>query len=108
LPDEEMAELIAGAGVIICRPGYSTLMDLVSLGRNAVLVPTPGQTEQEYLAASLSAAGTFSAMSQEHFSLDEALEAGEALRRVNPSVISLQLSYNRRIYPSEFRKKGKY
>jgi uncharacterized protein (TIGR00661 family) len=36
--------------VIICRPGYSTLMDLAACGRNAILVPTPGQTEQTYLA----------------------------------------------------------
>ncbi len=35
---------------IIARSGYSTIMDLVTLKRNAILVPTPGQTEQEYLA----------------------------------------------------------
>lgn len=35
---------------ILCRPGYSTIMDLAILGRKAILVPTPGQTEQEYLA----------------------------------------------------------
>lgn len=35
--------------VIICRPGYSTLMDLDATGRNALFIPTPGQTEQEYL-----------------------------------------------------------
>lgn len=35
---------------IICRSGYTTLMDLVTLQRTATLVPTPGQTEQEYLA----------------------------------------------------------
>ncbi len=34
---------------IISRPGYSTIMDLHFLQKNAVLVPTPGQTEQEYL-----------------------------------------------------------
>lgn len=37
---------------IICRPGYSTLMDLAALAITAKLelIPTPGQTEQEYLA----------------------------------------------------------
>ena len=36
---------------IYCRSGYSTLMDLYALGINrATLIPTPGQTEQEYLA----------------------------------------------------------
>ena len=35
---------------ITCRSGYSTLMDLAVLGLKATLIPTPGQTEQEYLA----------------------------------------------------------
>jgi UDP:flavonoid glycosyltransferase YjiC (YdhE family) len=45
-----LSELIASAGIIVCRPGYSTLMDLCALRRHAVVVPTPGQKEQEYLA----------------------------------------------------------
>ena len=45
-----MAGVILSAKYIICRSGYSTLMDLMALGRKALLVPTPGQTEQEYLA----------------------------------------------------------
>lgn len=48
---EALARSILGARLIICRSGYSTLMDLHVLGKkNLVLVPTPGQTEQEYLA----------------------------------------------------------
>lgn len=36
---------------IICRSGYSTLMDLAVMHRKAdILLPTTGQTEQEYLA----------------------------------------------------------
>lgn len=36
---------------VICRSGYSTLMDMHHLGKKElILVPTPGQTEQEYLA----------------------------------------------------------
>jgi len=80
LPDIEMVRLIREAGLIICRPGYSTLMDLAVLGRNAVLVPTPGQTEQEYLASNLTGSGPFYAMSQEGFSLDEALREGARLK----------------------------
>lgn len=38
------------AKTIVCRSGYSTLMDLNALGLKAILVPTPGQTEQIYLA----------------------------------------------------------
>jgi UDP-N-acetylglucosamine:LPS N-acetylglucosamine transferase len=79
LPDEEIGQLIGRAGVIICRPGYSTIMDLVTLGRNAILVPTPGQTEQEYLARHLSADGIFYRMDQEGFRLSLALQAGQKL-----------------------------
>ncbi len=47
---EATASYLQSAEVIVCRSGYSTLMDLRALGKKAVLVPTPGQTEQSYLA----------------------------------------------------------
>jgi hypothetical protein len=48
---EEKAELMNRAQTIVCRSGYTTLMELAELGKKkALLVPTPGQTEQEYLA----------------------------------------------------------
>ena len=52
-------EIMQNAGVIICRSGYSTIMDLAELGLSAILVPTPGQPEQEYLAGYLSRQGFF-------------------------------------------------
>lgn len=45
-----LARLIMQSKHIICRSGYSTIMDLHALGRTATFIPTPGQTEQEYLA----------------------------------------------------------
>jgi hypothetical protein len=44
-------DAIRNASLVISRPGYSTLMDLHILGTKAILLPTPGQLEQEYLAA---------------------------------------------------------
>lgn len=47
----ELSQLIAASKIIVCRSGYSTLMDMFILGKKElVLIPTPGQTEQEYLA----------------------------------------------------------
>ena len=46
----ELAAALKGAKIIVCRSGYSSLMDLVALGKSAILVPTPGQPEQLYLA----------------------------------------------------------
>lgn len=48
--DDRIASLIVSARRIFCRSGYSTLCDLAALQRRAVLVPTPRQPEQEYLA----------------------------------------------------------
>jgi UDP-N-acetylglucosamine transferase subunit ALG13 len=64
LPADEMREVIDGSRNIICRSGYSTIMDLISLNRSALLIATPGQTEQEYLAAYLSEKGWFTTVSQ--------------------------------------------
>ena len=51
LVGEELRRTIQAANTIVCRSGYSTLMDLHLLGvQNIVLIPTPGQSEQEYLA----------------------------------------------------------
>lgn len=51
--DTLFTELIANSREIICRGGYSSLMDLAILGQGAILIPTPGQTEQEFLAEHL-------------------------------------------------------
>jgi len=51
LSDSRLAAYILGARKIICRSGYSSVMDLDALNcfQKAELIPTPGQTEQEYL-----------------------------------------------------------
>lgn len=47
----DLRRLILESETIVCRSGYSSLMDLHLLGKqNLVLIPTPGQSEQEYLA----------------------------------------------------------
>ena len=73
LPAEALGRCLAEAELVICRAGYSSVMDLVSTGTPAVLIPTPGQTEQEYLARHLEKAGYFPYLSQETFTLDAAL-----------------------------------
>ncbi len=51
LCDPELAAVLLGSKKIICRSGYSSIMDLDALNclGKAELIPTPGQTEQEYL-----------------------------------------------------------
>ncbi len=57
------------AGRIICRSGYSSLMDLMALGRTATLVATPGQAEQEYLANHMKEKGWMELCPQSELSL---------------------------------------
>ena len=49
LPTELLQWYMQEAKEIVCRSGYSSIMDLHTIGRKAYLIPTPGQTEQEYL-----------------------------------------------------------
>lgn len=74
LPSAEMSKLIQQSKIIISRSGYSTIMDLVTLQKKAVLVPTPGQTEQEYLAKYLGNKNIFKAVNQNDFCLADILK----------------------------------
>lgn len=50
---KELAREINQAAVVISRAGYTTIMDLIALHKKMILIPTPGQTEQEYLGKHL-------------------------------------------------------
>lgn len=65
----DLSLLIQSAKQIICRSGYTSLLDLVSLGKGAHLIPTPGQTEQLYLAKHLAGKNGFSFNFQDNLSL---------------------------------------
>jgi hypothetical protein len=77
LSSAELEQLMKSAGTILARSGYSTLMDLAALGKRAILVPTPGQTEQEYLARRLKEKGIAYSVTQKQFDLGTALEASK-------------------------------
>ena len=71
---KQLQDYIAISKLVICRAGYSSIMDLVELRQRAVLVPTPGQTEQEYLARHLAEKGYFYSMPQNEFRLETAIQ----------------------------------
>src|SRR5258706_3416967 len=75
LNSKELFTTMPESDTIVCRPGYSSLMDLAATGKKAVLIPTPGQTEQEYLAEELMKKRKYFSSSQKKFNLDEALKA---------------------------------
>jgi uncharacterized protein (TIGR00661 family) len=56
---EKQNELLNRAKFVVCRSGYTTVMELVALNKPALMIPTPGQTEQEYLASHYKETGLF-------------------------------------------------
>jgi uncharacterized protein (TIGR00661 family) len=86
LPAEKMAAQIQQSVIVLARAGYSTVMDLYILGQKAILVPTPGQAEQEYLATYLKEKELFYTCDQDRFILEVALE--EANKFYKKSIIS--------------------
>lgn len=66
----QLLKLITKSEFIICRSGYTSIMDLIKLGKKMILVPTPGQTEQEYLAKYLSSKGLAEYFEQDKFSFN--------------------------------------
>jgi len=77
LTSEELQKEILSSEIILCRPGYSSVMDLAVLGKKAIFVPTPGQTEQEYLANYFSEKKIAYSVSQNTFDLQTALKESE-------------------------------
>ncbi|MGC9374082.1 MAG: glycosyltransferase [Bacteroidales bacterium] len=71
---EPLYNLIKQSKWVICRAGYSSIMDLYVTQAQAVLIPTPGQTEQKYLADYLKQKKYFYSVSQQSFTLEKSLE----------------------------------
>ncbi len=65
----QQEEMLNRAKLVICRSGYTTLMELAEIGRQALIIPTPGQSEQEYLAKTLRERGVFYSVNQDKLDL---------------------------------------
>ncbi len=74
LPAKDLQELMSAAELVICRSGYTTVMDLVRMQKKAILIPTPGQPEQEYLAVYLMQQQLFLSVPQDDLDLHRALQ----------------------------------
>jgi len=70
-----MKHIITGSLLVISRAGYSSIMELVSMGKGGVIIPTPGQTEQEYLCRYLNGRHGFITVKQNDL---------EQLREISP------------------------
>jgi UDP-N-acetylglucosamine transferase subunit ALG13 len=83
-----LQQVINESELIISRSGYSTIMDLLPIGKKCIFIPTPGQAEQEYLAEYLSEKGWACAASQNDFSLPLLIKKSALLKLPDLSYLS--------------------
>ena len=73
LTTAKLSEVMKTSEIVVCRAGYSSLMELVHLKKKAVIIPTPGQTEQEFLAERCSEMNYFRMEKQTEMNLSRAI-----------------------------------
>jgi uncharacterized protein (TIGR00661 family) len=79
LSAHELNKEMLQAAYIVARSGYTTIMDVAALQKKSILIPTPGQTEQEYLADYLSQKKWAISISQQNFKLKMMLDEASKL-----------------------------
>ena len=78
LPAAALQQAIESAQFVISRCGYSTVMDMTTLQKKCIFIPTPAQTEQLYLAQHLMKSNHALCIAQAKFSLATAVELAAA------------------------------
>ncbi len=76
LSGDALTGALLQAQLIVSRTGYTTLMDLARIGTSALVIPTPGQDEQEYLGELHARSGRFFVQAQDRLNIREVLERG--------------------------------
>lgn len=84
LRKDEREEILNRSKIVVCRSGYSTIMDLTELEKNTLFVPTKNQTEQEYLARFLKNRGNCFFKDQNELNLEKDLEEAEKYKGLKP------------------------
>jgi UDP-N-acetylglucosamine:LPS N-acetylglucosamine transferase len=74
----ELESLLNETRMVVCRSGYSSVMDMAAMGKSVIFIPTPRQTEQEYLAERFHKQRIAPFFSQNQFILAEALETAKS------------------------------
>ncbi len=86
LDARQLSEAVCMAEFVVCRSGYSSVMDLLKLGKKGIYIPTPGQPEQEYLARRLSERNQGIVFRQEDFILKTAIELARSFNFHLPQI----------------------
>ena len=86
LPAIQLEQAFQQSEYLVSRCGYTTVMDICKMKMKSILIPTPGQTEQEYLAKHLQKQGFCRSAIQEGFNLKKELENAEKFHYSFPEV----------------------
>lgn len=86
LSTADMQDAIQASEMVICRSGYTSLMELISLQKKALIIPTPGQTEQEYLSKRLMKELIFYSVAQKNLHLLDDLKTANSFQSVFPEI----------------------
>ena len=97
LLSNELEDLINQSELVLARSGYSTIMDLSKLNKRAFFIPTPGQTEQEYLAKSLEEKNIAPYAEQDNFQINQlekvkkynGFESGSSNENLNKNLLEI-------------------
>ncbi|MFY0632007.1 MAG: glycosyltransferase [Flavobacteriaceae bacterium] len=95
MQSKELETALNSSKFVICRSGYSSIMDLISLNKKALLIPTKGQNEQEYLANYLQAKNYFGWVSEEKLNhetlkvLDDSFGIDYQEKKIDPKLFDL-------------------
>ena len=73
MQSEQLEHTFNESEIVLCRSGYTTVMDLAKLEKKAFFIPTPGQFEQEYLAKKYKKEGLVPTSKQDKFKLEDLL-----------------------------------
>lgn len=71
MTSNELETALNQSAIVVSRSGYTTVLDLAKLGKKAFFIPTPGQTEQEYLAIELQKQGLVPTCKQSQFKIKD-------------------------------------
>lgn len=74
LTGDDLLTALSTCKTVVCRSGYSTVCDLIALKKSGILVATPGQTEQEYLAERLDGKFNFLTVNQDEIKFSNLFE----------------------------------
>ena len=71
---QQLEQAFNESNLVLCRSGYTTIMDLSKLEKKAFFIPTPGQYEQEYLAKKMKKDGFAPFSKQDNFKIEDLAE----------------------------------